>query len=68
MQIGFCEALFVKMKSERWDVFDEEREIEQLRRFNFRPETFWERTWTIPLPGLFPMRFESQCWAAQSQP
>lgn len=43
MQIGFCEALFVKMKSERWDVSDEDREIEQLRRFNFRPETFWER-------------------------
>lgn len=43
MQIGFCEALFAKMKSEKWDVHDVESEIEQLRRFNFRPETFWER-------------------------
>lgn len=43
MQIGLCQALFDKMKSERWDVFDVESEVEQLRRFNFRPETFWER-------------------------
>ncbi len=43
MQIGFCEALFARMKSEKWDVADTETEIGELRRFNFRPETFWER-------------------------
>ena len=43
MQLGFCEALFDRMKLEKWDLKDVEPEIEALRRFNFRPETFWER-------------------------
>lgn len=43
MQIEFCEALYSKMKAEKWDVFHVDNEIEALRNFNFRPETFWER-------------------------
>ena len=47
IQIGFCEGLFDKMRSERWDVDDTDQELEELRRFNFRPETFWERVLNI---------------------
>ena len=44
MLIDFSGALFSCMKREKWPaVAVSENELEELRKFNFRPETFWQR-------------------------
>ncbi len=44
MLIDFSGALFTCMKRENWPAVEEiEEDLNELRRFDFRPETFWQR-------------------------